>query len=47
MRILAVAFPILVINMPMSTIRQAAAIGIMCFAYNAFNDRRSILFVFL
>ena len=44
--ILVLAFPILVINMPMSSIRQAAAIGIMCFAYNAFNDRRLIRFVF-
>ena len=44
--ILVLAFPILIINMPMSGIRQAAAIGIMCFAYNAFNDRRLIRFVF-
>jgi hypothetical protein len=44
--ILVLAFPVLVINLPMSGIRQAAAIGIMCFAYNAFNDRRLIRFVF-
>ncbi len=44
--ILVLAFPVLIINMPMSGIRQAAAIGIMCFAYNAFNDRRLIRFVF-
>ena len=43
---LSLAFPVLIINMPMSGIRQAAAIGIMCFAYNAFNDRRLIRFVF-
>ncbi len=44
--ILVLSFPILVINLPMSGIRQAAAIGILCFAYNAFNDRRLIRFVF-
>jgi hypothetical protein len=44
--ILVLSFPILVINLPMSGIRQAAAIGILCFAYNAFNDRRLIGFVF-
>ena len=44
--ILVLAFPVLIINMPMSGIRQAAAVGIMCFAYNAFNDSRLIRFVF-
>jgi hypothetical protein len=44
--ILALSFPVLVINMPMSAMRQATAIGIMCFAYNAFNDGRLIRFVF-
>jgi len=44
--ILVLAFPVLIINMPMSGIRQAGAIGIMCFAYNAFNDRKLIRFVF-
>ena len=33
-------FPVLIINMPMSAIRQALAIGLMCFAYSAFIDMR-------
>ena len=44
--ILVLSFPVFIINLPMSGIRQAAAIGIMCFAYNAFNDKRLIRFVF-
>jgi hypothetical protein len=43
--ILVLSFPVLILNLPMSGIRQAAAIGIMCFAYNAFNDGRLIRFV--
>lgn len=31
--------PVLIINMPMSGIRQGAAIGVMCMAFVAFNDR--------
>lgn len=42
---LVLAFPILIINMPMSGIRQGVAIGLMCFAFNAFRDRRLILYV--
>ncbi len=42
---LALAFPILIINMPMSGIRQGAAIGLLCFAFNAFRDRRLMLYV--
>ena len=38
-------FPVLIINMPMSGIRQGAAIGVMCIAFNAFSDGR--LFRFL
>lgn len=38
-------FPILIVNMPMSGIRQAAAIGVMCFAFAAFVDRRMLHFV--
>lgn len=38
-------FPILIINMPMSGIRQGAAIGIMCFAFVAFIDKRILWFV--
>ncbi len=45
--ILVLAFPVLIMNMPMSAVKQAAAIGICCFAFNAFIDRRLILFVVL
>ena len=41
---LALSFPILIINMAMSGIRQSEAIGLMCFAYGAFIDRRIIKF---
>ena len=47
MAMLALAFPILIIGMPMSGIRQAEAIGIMCLAYNAFVDKRIVRFVLL
>lgn len=42
---LVLAFPILIINMPMSAIRQGAAIGFMCLAFAAFIDRRVITYV--
>ena len=38
-------FPILIINMPMSGIRQAAAIGIICLSFVAFIDRKPITFI--
>src|SRR5690606_33491345 len=41
---LILLFPILIINMPMSGIRQGAAIGLMCIAFAAFLDRRLIQF---
>lgn len=41
---LVLLFPVLVINMPMSGIRQGAAIGVMCVAYVAFIDRRPLRF---
>lgn len=41
---LVLLFPILIINMPMSGIRQAAAIGLICIAFTAFIDRRPIRF---
>lgn len=44
---LVLLFPILIINMPMSGIRQGAAIGIMFFAFNAFIDRKTLRFVVL
>ncbi len=43
--VLVLAFPILIVNMPMSGIRQAAAIGLVCFAYMAFLDRKLIYFL--
>lgn len=42
---LVLSFPILVLNMPMSAIKQAAAIGFVCIAYTAFLDRRVVKFV--
>ena len=47
---LAIATPILVIELGMSGIRQACAIGVFCMAMNAFADRRLtryLLFVLL
>lgn len=41
---LVLLFPILIINMPMSAIRQGAAIGLVCVAFTAFIDRRPIRF---
>lgn len=41
---LVLLFPILIINMPMSAIRQGAAIGIICIAFAAFIDRRPLRF---
>ncbi len=41
---LVLLFPILIINLPMSGIRQGAAIGLLCIAYTAFIDRRPIWF---
>lgn len=46
MAMLALAFPILIVNMPMSAIRQAEAIGFVCFAFNAFIDRSLSRYVF-
>lgn len=42
---LILSFPVLLINMPMSAIRQAAAIGFVCLALVAFQDRRLIRYV--
>lgn len=41
---LVLLFPILIINMPMSGIRQGAAIGLLCIAFTAFIDRRPLRF---
>ncbi len=42
---LVLLFPVLIINMPMSGIRQGAAMGIMFIAFMAFADRALIRFV--
>ena len=42
---LILSFPILIINMPMSAIRQAAGIGFVCLALVAFLDRKLIRYV--
>ncbi|MBX3497335.1 MAG: EpsG family protein [Parvibaculum sp.] len=42
---LVLLFPVLVINMPMSGIRQAAAVGLMCVAYATFLDKRLLAFL--
>ena len=44
---LVLLFPVLIINMPMSGIRQGAAIGVMFIAFMAFADRALIRFVVL
>lgn len=44
---LVMLFPILVINMPMSGIRQGAAIGVICIAFGAFIDRRPLRYAAL
>lgn len=41
---LLLLFPILIINMPMSAIRQGAAVGLLCIAFVAFIDRRPFRF---
>lgn len=38
-------FPILILNMPMSGIRQGAAIGVVCIAFSEFNNRSTLKFV--
>lgn len=42
---LLLLFPILIVNMPMSGIRQASAIGLMCMAFVAFVDQKPARFV--
>jgi hypothetical protein len=39
---LLLLFPILILNMPMSGIRQGAAIGLICVAFAAFIDRSAL-----
>lgn len=42
---LVLLFPVLILNMPMSAVRQAAAIGLVCYAYVLFLDGRRVRFV--
>ncbi len=44
---LIMLFPILIINMPMSALRQGVAIGIMCYAFAAFIDKKVLKFILL
>jgi hypothetical protein len=44
---LILLFPVLVLQMPMASLRQACAIGIMCAAFAAFIDRRLLKFLML
>lgn len=44
---LILAFPVLILNLAMSGIRQAMALGFLCVAYNAFVDRRLVRYVIL
>lgn len=44
---LVLAFPILIVNMPMSAVRQAMGIGMLCFAYIAFTEKKIVPFVIL
>ena len=45
LNVLILSFPILVLELAMSAIRQAIAVGFLCFAYNAFNDGRVLRFI--
>lgn len=42
---LIVLYPVLIINMPMSGIRQGAAIGMICIALTGFMDKRLLRFL--
>jgi hypothetical protein len=44
--LLILSFPILILHIPMSGIRQAMALGILCLAYCAFIDRKPVRYVF-
>jgi hypothetical protein len=43
--VLILAFPILILDVVMSAIRQAMAVGFLCFAFNAFVDTRVVRYV--
>ncbi len=42
---LALAFPIIIIQLPMSGLRQAAAFGFLCFSFLGFIDRKTFKFL--
>jgi hypothetical protein len=44
---LALCFPVLIVNVAMSATRQEIAVGILCFAFNTFADKKIIWFNFL
>lgn len=44
---LVLAFPLLIVILSMTAIRQAAALGIVFLAFNAYIDKRVVLFVML
>lgn len=43
---LVMAFPVLIVNMPMSSVKQAMGIGLVCVAFVAYLDKRMLRFVF-
>lgn len=45
MAIVALSFPVLIVNMPMSGVRQGIAIGFAMLAINAYRDRRRLSYV--
>ena len=42
---LVLLFPILMVNMPMSAVKQATAIGLICFSFTAFSEKKVFRFV--
>ena len=42
---LALAFPIIIVQLPMSGLRQAAAFGFLCFSFLGFIDRKTFKFL--
>lgn len=42
---LALAFPIVIIQLPMSGLRQAAAFGFLCFSFLSFIDKKPLKFI--
>ena len=42
---LTLAFPVLIVGLAMSAVRQAFALGFVCFAFNAFVDKKLIHYI--